>query len=87
MGWAFLWMMVVLKLPIAALLYLVWWALRQEPLPEEEPADETGGQGGSPHPRSPRPRPPRRGQHGTPSPRAPRRIRVSASRVSRTLER
>jgi hypothetical protein len=85
-GWAFFWMMVVLKLPIAALLYLVWWALRQEPLPEEETADGAGG-GGSPHPRGPRPRPPRRGEHGQPPPRAPRRIRVHSQRLTRTLER
>ena len=31
MTWGFLWLMVALKIPIAALIYLVWWAVKQEP--------------------------------------------------------
>ena len=34
----FVWMMVVLKIPIAALLWLVWWAVRNSDAAEEEPA-------------------------------------------------
>jgi hypothetical protein len=74
----FVWMFVVLKIPIAALLWLVWWAVK-------EPDPVTGGEdeGGSrrparPHgPRTP-PRPPRRGpRHGASLP-APPRVRTAA---------
>ena len=30
---------VILKIPVAALLYLVWWAFRAETLPEEAPPE------------------------------------------------
>jgi hypothetical protein len=85
MGWTFLYLMVFLKLPILALLYLVWWAIHQTP---EQPGGEGGGDdGGSRKPRHPRPplRPlPRRGPHrGSPAPRTPARVRaVSRSRRS-----
>jgi hypothetical protein len=82
MGWTFLYLMVFLKLPILALLYLVWWAIRQTP----EPGDGGGGDddGGSRRPRHPRPplRPlPRRGpHHGIPAPAAPARVRPVVAR-------
>lgn len=64
MGWTFLWLMVGLKIPIAALLYLVHWAIKQSD------ADElpSGGDGGVKPPHRPRvPRHPRRrGPHGSP---------------------
>ncbi len=75
----FLWLMVALKMPIAALLYLVWWATR-----EPEAADE-GARGlekprvGPDHPRPRKPRPPRRGPHAEPAPR-PRHSRARAAR-------
>ena len=31
MTWGFLWIMLALKLPLAALIYIVWWAIKQEP--------------------------------------------------------
>ena len=31
MTWGFLWLMLALKIPLAALIYLVWWAIKQEP--------------------------------------------------------
>ena len=61
MGWTFVYLMVALKIPIFALLYLVWWAVHQTPETEG-----TGG-GGNVRPRHPRPRRPRRrprGPHG-----------------------
>jgi len=74
---AFIWMFVVLKIPIAALLWVVWWALR-----EPEPAVGTDGDdGGSRRPDQPRgprrPLAPRRGPHGSPPP-APPRVRTGA---------
>jgi hypothetical protein len=84
MGWGFVWLMLVLKIPIAALLYIVWWAIKQE-----EPAPGTSGEGGTkapphPHPRRPLPRSPRRGPHGEPPVPAPARTRTVVARASET---
>jgi hypothetical protein len=74
---AFLWMFVVLKIPIVALLWLVWWAVK-----EPEPAGVEEGEGGSKRParpHGPRPsRPPRRGPHSGAPPPSPPRVRTSA---------
>ena len=82
MTWGFLWLMVALKLPIAALIYLVWWAVKQEP--EEAPTAD-GGDGGVKrvprHPRKPFPRHPRRGPHGDPPPLPPARVRTVKARA------
>jgi hypothetical protein len=81
--WMFLWLMVALKVPICALLYIVWWAARA---PEE--ADDGVAPDWSPfrppdHPRPRRPRPPRRGPHADPPPRPPGRVRVLRGRTLR----
>ena len=80
--WGFIWLMVVLKIPVAALLWLVWWAVRQPPEPV---VDTDEGEGGSAKPLEPRPRggprspyPRPRGPHGDPSPPAPPRTRTPA---------
>ncbi|MBS1869573.1 MAG: hypothetical protein JSS99_07915 [Actinobacteria bacterium] len=87
MEWTgFLFLMLALKIPLGALLYLVWWAIRQTPEDEQLPQ---GGDGGSRvrEPRSPRfPQHPRRGPHGDPEPAAPPRVRTTAARA-RTPER
>jgi hypothetical protein len=75
MGWGFVWLMLVLKIPIAMLLYIVWWAVKQT---DEEPASGSTGDGGSKvpvHPHDPFPRPPRRGPHAEASPPSPPRVR------------
>lgn len=84
MTWGFLWLMVALKVPIAALLYLVWWAVHQQP--DDEPVSDDGGSGvpRSPHPRRPLPRSPRRGPHAEPALVPPPRVR-SVSARARTL--
>jgi hypothetical protein len=61
MGWTFVWLMVALKVPIAALLYIVWWAIHQTD--EEALADDDGGVRPPHRPRVPR-HPRRRGPHG-----------------------
>ena len=88
MGWTFVYLMLFLKLPILALLGIVWWAIRQAPDPYEQPSGDDGGINRLPHPRRPFPRPPspRRGPHGTPAPAAPPRVRSTIARA-RTLER
>jgi hypothetical protein len=74
--WAVFWLAVVLKIPIAALLYIVWWAVKDPPVPEAGP-DDGGGPRRDPHPRLRPPHPPRRGPHASPAPRAPDRVRVA----------
>jgi hypothetical protein len=70
----FIYMMLVLKLPILALLWIVWWAVRATP--EVETGDDDGGLRRSPHtPRPPRTPRPRRGPHAEPPPPSPARTR------------
>jgi hypothetical protein len=76
-GWAFVYMMVILKIPVLAALYIVWWSVRDAPTPADEQRTDGGG-GGSHHPRPRRPRPPRRGPHAEPPPRSPSRVRARA---------
>jgi hypothetical protein len=78
--------MLALKLPIAALIYIVWWAIKQEP--DESSSDEDGGikrlHPHRPHSPHPFPRHPRRGPHGDPAPSPPARVRTVRARA-RTL--
>jgi hypothetical protein len=82
MTWGFLWLMVALKIPIAALLYIVWWAVHQDTEPDTG-TDDDGGTKVHPHddhrplgPRLPRPR----GPHGDPMPPSPPRTRTTVVR-------
>ena len=84
MGWAMLYLFVALKIPIAALCWIVWWAVHQTPETTEERGD--GGTKRRPHPPRPLPRTPRRGPHGDPAPLPPARVRVVTARA-RQLER
>jgi hypothetical protein len=87
-AWGFVWLAVALKVPVFALLWLVWWAIKDPPV---EAADDTGG--GSPdrdphpHPRGRPPHPPRRGPHGRPEPSAPARVRTPARGTPRRVLR
>jgi hypothetical protein len=75
MTWGFIWLMLVLKIPIAMLLYIVWWAIHQDTEPEA--GNDDGGTKTYPHgsgrrlPRRPRPR----GPHGDPATPSPSRTR------------
>jgi hypothetical protein len=75
--WGVFWLAVILKIPIAALLGLIWWAVRNPPVPELEREDGSGGAKHGPHPRTRPPQPPRRGPHGAPAPSAPSRVRAT----------
>ena len=83
-AWGFIWIMLVLKIPLVALLWLVWYAVRAAPEPIGED-DEDGGIG-KPHPRDPRGpgRPRRRGPHGDPVVPAPPRRRTTAQARQRS---
>lgn len=59
-GWTLFYMIVILKIPMVAALWLVWWAIKQEPEPEEA----TGGDRGPRRKLPPLPRWPRRGPAG-----------------------
>jgi hypothetical protein len=80
----FVWLMVILKIPIAALLTLVWWASK-EPAPQDpEPARVAPREQHDPPPPWPRrPRPPRRGPHAEPAPRTPSRVRAHGRSLGR----
>jgi hypothetical protein len=93
-AWTFIWLMVILKIPIVALFLLVRWAAREEPAMGSA-ADEDGGISVDPrgpshpsHPRPRLPRSPRRGPHrGLPRPASPARVRavVADTRLTRHL--
>jgi hypothetical protein len=79
--WAVFWIAVVLKIPLAMLLYIVWWAVKDPPVAE---AEDTGGGGSDrdprPHPRGPLSPRPRRGPHADPYPSSPPRVRTARGR-------
>ncbi len=59
-GWTIFYMVVILKIPMIAALWLVWWAIKQEPFPEEATGEDRGPRRKLP----PLPRWPRRGPVG-----------------------
>jgi hypothetical protein len=87
-----LWLFLVLKIPLIAACWLVWWAIHAEPEPED--ASSPGGDGGERvrgperHPRPPLPHAPRRGPHGDDALPSPPRIRgVTDVRSRETTQR
>jgi hypothetical protein len=84
--WGFIWIMLALKIPLIALILIVWWAIRQKPEEEPPASDDDGGLKRRHHPREPRPFPrnPRRGPHGGLLPSSPSRIRTVRAKA-RTL--
>ena len=83
-AWGFIWIMFVLKIPLVALLWLVWYAVKATPEPVAED-DEDGGIG-KPWPHDPRGpgRPRTRGPHGDPVVPAPPRSRTPAQARERS---
>ena len=77
-------MMVVLKIPIALLLYIVWWAVHQ--MPEVGGSSRRRRRRRQPAPAAPRdrlPRGPRRGPHAEPAPAVSPRVRASSRAAAR----
>ena len=82
--WAVFWMVIVLKIPIVMLLGLVWYAISQPPVSDEDASDGRGGSDRDPHVGPRVPTPPRRGPHRTPVPCPPQRNRARGRRLERT---
>jgi hypothetical protein len=61
--WPIFFLAVVLKIPVLGALWLVWWASRAEPLPDEAPEDDGGFRFRRTDPTRPK-GPRRRGPHG-----------------------
>jgi hypothetical protein len=83
-AWTFIWLMLILKIPVVGLLLLVRWAVKQTPEGEMAGEDD-GGIAFDPsanprhplHPRPRLPRGPRRGPHrDVPAPASPPRVRA-----------
>jgi hypothetical protein len=86
-AWTFIWLMLILKIPIVGLLLLVRWAVRQEPEPTSDQDGGIGPKRAPLHPHHPRarlPRSPRRGPHGEPALRPPPRMRAVTARARLT---
>src|ERR1700730_13861419 len=78
--WGFMWLMLALKIPLAALIYIVWWAIKQEPEQAPSSDDDGGVKRTRPHPPKPLPRPPPRTATAATVARAPtRRVRPRAA--------
>jgi hypothetical protein len=89
MTWTFLWLILLMKIPIGGMFWLIWWTIKKA---DQEPAGDGGDDdGGSKlraqphrHPRTPRPyapRGPRRGPHAGSPPASPRRVRGVSARA------
>ncbi len=85
MVWTTVWFLLVLKLPVAYLAWVIWWAVKDPPEPRQgepalvrEPTDDGPGsrRPGLGRRLTPRPRHP--APHGSPSRRPPRTAPVRA---------
>jgi hypothetical protein len=83
--WFTLFFLVILKIPVAYLAYVIWWAVKDPPDPAEGFAGEglpeggSGGRGSDRDRRRPRLPSRRRGPHGSP-PRRPVRTAYARAR-------
>jgi hypothetical protein len=85
MGWTMFYLFVALKIPIVAAIWLVYWAIKQEPDPSEGVRDDGGTAKKRPHPVPRLPRNPRRGPHGERALPAPPRVRPLRARGRRIV--
>jgi hypothetical protein len=83
--WELIFLMVILKIPIAYLCWVVWWAIKAEPKPEEEEAARVLAPLGPQRPHGPRRHGPTRPAHphGGPARRYARSQRVAAAYAQR----
>jgi hypothetical protein len=79
-GWTIFYMVVILKIPMIAALWLVWWAIKQEPEPEEATGEDRGPRRNK---LPPLPRWPRRGPTGGAGCKAAPCPQVQGTRITR----
>ena len=65
--WELIWLMVIMKIPILYLCWVVYWAIKAEPRPEQPAAVVAVDDGADPAPWRPRYRSRRPGPHGRPT--------------------
>ena len=65
--WELIWLMVIMKIPIIYLCWVVYWAIKSEPRPEQPAALVTASDDSDPSPWRSGRRPRRPGPHGRPS--------------------
>jgi hypothetical protein len=83
--WEIVFLMVILKIPIVYLCWVVWWAVRSTPRPEEGAAVTVVAQPDPPSGRTRAPRGPRPGPHGGPL-RKPARTGLAAASARAKLD-
>ena len=71
--WPIFFLLVVLKIPVLGALWLVWWASRAQPLPDEAPEDDGGFRFRNPSHRA-------RADRGAADRMAPGRVRCPTAR-------
>jgi hypothetical protein len=84
---AVIWMFVILKIPILAALWLIWYAVQEPKAAADENDERGGGSDRENGPRPRKPRPPRRGPHRSPPSAPPPRVRTAAGRRLRRAPR
>jgi hypothetical protein len=65
--WELIWLMVIMKIPILYLCWVVYWAIKSEPRPEQPVAIAAVSDDSDPTPWRPGRHPRRPGPHGRPS--------------------
>jgi hypothetical protein len=65
--WELIWLMVIMKIPILYLSWVVYWAIKSEPRPEQPAAIVLVPEDSDPRSWRPNNRPRRPGPHGRPS--------------------
>jgi hypothetical protein len=78
--WELIWLMVIMKIPILYLCWVVYWAVKSDPQPEQPAALVVPSDGSDPAPWRPHRHPRRTGPHGRPT-RGYARTRRAALRV------
>lgn len=82
--WPIFFLGVILKIPVGLLLYLVWWALHAETIPEETPPEPEDDHFRRFRRAPNHPRGPRRGPHGPEAAPLPRGRHDGRTRASST---
>ena len=75
--WELIWLMLIMKIPILYLCWVVYWAIKSEPRPDEPALLVPAPDDSDPTPWRPRRRPHRPGPHGRPSRRYARTRRAT----------